>query len=412
MSKVEGEQIEAGAKERVLLVDDDPNVLAGCERNLRRHFDISTAETSYQALLILKEKGPFAVIVSDYRMPAMNGVQLLCAAREIVPETARIMLTGQADMQAAIDAINKGSFFRFLVKPCSAESLLENIQDGIHHYRLMVAERDIMEKTLKSSIKVFVDTLSMVNPTAFSRTSRVSQIAANLAKHFTIEKAWEIEYAALLSHIGCVTVPETLLAKKYKGDPLSEQEDEVLKRYPMIGRDLLAQIPRLEGVAEAIAYQNKNYDGTGSPTDERKGADIPLAARFLKVALDYDLCQAQTLSEAIAKNDGKSAEPLEAMLKHAEWYDPKILTALQKEVGVVVPKSGPVVSPTKELTIAQLQPGMVLASDIDDNDGNVVLPRGFELKRVSLVRLLNALHMGAIENKAKVFERSAAPLLK
>ena len=108
-------------KPRILLVDDDPLLLAGLKRQLRRHFRIETAPGGAEALALVQGEEPFMVVVSDYRMPGMNGNQFLAQVREISPDTIRIMLTGFADVGAAVDAINEGQIFRFLNKPCPSE---------------------------------------------------------------------------------------------------------------------------------------------------------------------------------------------------------------------------------------------------------------------------------------------------
>ena len=113
---------------RILLVDDDPNILQGYQRQLHKHVDIETAQNGIAGLKSLKEKGPFAVIISDLRMPGMDGIAFLAEAREQSPDSVRVMLTGHADLEAAINAVNKGNIFRLLTKPCPAENLLQTVQ--------------------------------------------------------------------------------------------------------------------------------------------------------------------------------------------------------------------------------------------------------------------------------------------
>jgi DNA-binding NtrC family response regulator len=113
--------------DRILLVDDDSNVLDGYRRGLSREFLIETATGGDQALPLIEKNGPYAVIVSDMRMPGMSGTQLLSAVKSAAPDTVRIMLTGQADMETAIDAINEGNIFRFLRKPCTREAMAKTL---------------------------------------------------------------------------------------------------------------------------------------------------------------------------------------------------------------------------------------------------------------------------------------------
>jgi len=126
---------------RVLFVDDDPKILAAFQRQLRKKVTIETVESGAEGLEVLRRNGPFSLVVTDYCMPSMNGIEFLGRAREIAPETVRIMLTGSADLGAAIQAVNQGNIFRFLTKPCSPENLLEAVQAGIHEYRRTHKER-------------------------------------------------------------------------------------------------------------------------------------------------------------------------------------------------------------------------------------------------------------------------------
>ena len=122
-------------KERILFVDDDSNILEAFERQLRKKYNVETALGSEEGLKALNERGRYAVIVSDLRMPGMDGNQFLANAKNIAPDSARIMLTGYADLQSAIKAINNGKIFRLLTKPCSAGSLVKALEEGIEYHK-------------------------------------------------------------------------------------------------------------------------------------------------------------------------------------------------------------------------------------------------------------------------------------
>ena len=132
---------------RVLFVDDDPKILAAFQRQLRKKVVIETVESGAEGLEVLRRDGPFSLVVTDYCMPSMNGIEFLGRAREIAPETVRIMLTGSADLGAAIQAVNQGNIFRFLTKPCSSDNLLEAVQAGIHEYRRTHKERKFNKRS-------------------------------------------------------------------------------------------------------------------------------------------------------------------------------------------------------------------------------------------------------------------------
>ena len=149
---------------RILCVDDEPNVLQALERQLRKQFEIVTAEGPMQGLESLEKSGPFAVILSDLRMPVMNGIQFLATAKERFPESVRMILSGQADFASTIEAVNEGSIFRFLTKPCESDHLAKALTAALEQYRLVQAERELLEHTLIGSIEVLSEILSLVSP--------------------------------------------------------------------------------------------------------------------------------------------------------------------------------------------------------------------------------------------------------
>jgi DNA-binding NtrC family response regulator len=155
--------------DKILFVDDEPAVLDGYKRMLRREFEVDTAVCGQQGLAEISNHGPYAVVISDMRMPEMNGAQFLSQVRQTAPDTVRMLLTGYSDMDAAMSAVNEGNIFRFLTKPCEKDLLGKAITAGLMQYRLVTAEKDLLENTLMGSIKVLTDVLSAVSPEAFGR---------------------------------------------------------------------------------------------------------------------------------------------------------------------------------------------------------------------------------------------------
>jgi CheY-like chemotaxis protein len=199
--------------EKILFVDDEVPILEGYQRLLHREFQIDVAVGGRAALTMIETNGPFAVVVSDMRMPEMDGAQLLSRIRGSHPETVRVMLTGNSDVQAAASAVNEGSIFRFLTKPCSKESLGKALTASLLQCRLINAEKDLLEKTLTGSIHVLSEILSLVNPAAFSRGMRLRRYIQHIAKALSLSNPWRFEIAAMMSQLGCVTIaPQTLAA--------------------------------------------------------------------------------------------------------------------------------------------------------------------------------------------------------
>src|SRR5579872_3708327 len=193
---------------QILCVDDEINVLQAFERQFHRRFELFTAQGPERGLEQLEKSGPFAAVVSDLRMPGMDGIEFLRRVREQWPDTVRIMLTGQADMNASIAAVNQGNIFQFLTKPCPADMLGRALETAIEQHRLITSERELLEQTLRGSIGVMSEILSLVHPVAFSRASRVRRYVLHLVKQLKLENGWQYELAAMLSQIGCVAVPQ------------------------------------------------------------------------------------------------------------------------------------------------------------------------------------------------------------
>ncbi len=372
--------------ERILCVDDEPNVLAGYRRQLRKQFDIEVARGGEEGLDALA-RGPFAVIVSDMRMPGLSGAQFLARVREAAPDSVRMLLTGFADQQAAIAAVNDGHIFRFLTKPCPPETFLKALAAGVRQYRLLQSEKELLEHTLRGSIKVLTEVLSLVNPSAFGRAARVQRLARRLAETLRLEDVWRIEVAAMLSQIGCVTVPEPVLAKVFHDTDLCPHDLDMFERHPRIGAELIGKIPRLESVAEIIAYQEKHFDGNGLPADDRKGSAIPVGARILKAALDFDCLEAREHSPKTA---------LERLKYRDGWYDPAVLDALERIAEEEASYESQV------LRVGDMRGGMILAEDAVAVNGVMLLRKGQEVRETLLQRLRNLSASGLIREPIRV----------
>jgi response regulator RpfG family c-di-GMP phosphodiesterase len=373
---------------KVLCVDDERNILEAYQRSLRKQYEIDTALGGEEALERISSHGPFAVIVSDMRMPGMDGVQFLSRAKETAPDSVRIMLTGNADMQTAIEAVNEGSIFRFLTKPCSPEVLAKALEAGIEQYQLVNAERELVEKTLRGSVQILTDVLSLVNPTAFGRGARVRRLVSQLAATMNAERSWEIEIAAMLSQVGCVTVPEDTLTKVYRGTSLTAAEWRMYQAHPQVGRDLISHIPRLENVAQIITYQEKLFDGTGFPHDEMRGEDIPLGARILKLALDFDKLEASGITKG---------ECLDEIQRRENWYDPRVVSALRTVL------ANQIQFEVRTLRTDELEPNMILAEDVLSTKGLLLIVKGQEVTTSLRMRLGNYAERGVIAGTVRVF---------
>lgn len=365
--------------EKILFVDDDPNILAAYRRSLRKAFDLETALSGYEGLKAIDQSGPFAVIVSDMRMPGMDGVQFLAKAETLAPDSVRMMLTGNADQKTATDAVNTGHIFRFISKPCSPDFFAAALDSGIRQYRLITAEKELLEKTLKGSIKVLAGVLAMASPIAFGRASRVTRLAVRMANQMQLEDAWQLEVATMLSQIGCVTLPEETLAKVYQGAPLTAGETLMFEAHPKSGSELIANIPRLELVAEIIASQNRRFDGSGQVGDFLRGEDIPFGARVLKLLLDYD---------SLTVGGADPARALDELKGRKGFYDPSLIDVLHTLI------HGQPHHISRAVKLNELTPNMILDQDLMTVSGMLIVAKGQEVTRSLCARLKNFAHLG------------------
>ncbi len=376
-----------GVLGKVLFVDDEPRILQAYQRGLRRHFEIHGATSGEQALKLLETEGPFPVVVSDMRMPGMNGIDLLVRIKERSPDTVRVMLTGNADQQTAIEAVNEGDVFRFLTKPCSVESLARTLAAAFKQYRAITAERELLEQTVRGAAEALSEVLSLVDPEAFGRTQRLKRLMRDMAVAMGLRESWEAETAAMLSQIGCVVLPGELLRKVTSGAPLTAKERERFLQHPGVGADLLARIPRLDGVAEIIRYQEKGFDGSGPPPGEVCGEAIPLGARMLKVVLDFDRHESSGLS---------GTEALRALREDGGLYDGRVLTALELMVEARLPEE------CRMVDVRRLADGMILNDEIRTARGILVVSRGQEITPSVRSRLLSFCRNGTLPERLMV----------
>jgi response regulator RpfG family c-di-GMP phosphodiesterase len=362
-------------RENILFVDDDSNLLEGYKRQLRKRFQMVTALGGREGLEIVDTRGPFAVIVSDMRMPEMDGVQFLAEIRKRHPDSVRIMLTGNADLQTAVEAVNEGNIFRFLTKPCSSDTITKALKAGLEQYRLINTERELLENTLRASVNVLTEILSLVNPTAFSQASRTKNYVKHIAKKMNLPRLWQYEVASMLSQIGCVTLPQVVLNKIYGRRELTYIEKKMYSSHPKVGCKLLANIPRLEQIAQMIEGQQipfKEYPEADNPTEEELA--VTVGAQMLRIAIDFDRLVARAVSPKGA---------LSALRKRKGEYNTKLLDTLDDFEGNTVNVE------IKEVEVRELEIGMVTNGHIKSKKGTLLVPMGHEITYTVLERLRN-----------------------
>lgn len=375
---------------RILLVDDDQNILDSFRRQLRKNFQIETAISGLEGLKLIASDQFYSVVVSDYHMPGLDGISFLKAVKLKSPNTIRIILTGRADLEIAMNAVNEGHIFRFLTKPCPAETLINAIEAGFEYQNLVVAEQELLEKTLSGSVKVMAEILSIVNPTTFSRSIRIKNYVNHIVEKLSIPFSWQFEIASLLCFIGAVTIPPQTLDKMTSGGELSEAEQDMITKHPQVGRDLLAQIPRLEKVAEIIAAQRQALPGMLTSGTYSEDEMVNLGGCLLMVAIEFD--RRVMLGE-------KKEQVLRELYRQPDQYFPLAVRALQ----------GFNLAPFKEIEknvmVRDLQTNMTLGEDVRTVAGALIAVKGQDVTSTMLQRLRAFCRSVGIQEPIKVIER-------
>jgi response regulator RpfG family c-di-GMP phosphodiesterase len=387
----------------ILVVDDDERNLGVVGNMLmEKGYGISLVSNGQEALESIKNLTPNLILL-DVMLPDLDGFQIckLLKEDEKTKDIPIIFLTAKTDTTDIVKSFQVGGI-DYVPKPFRKEELLARVNTHIKlkqvekslkealiiKDKLLLSERSLLDDTLKGSIRVLIEILSMISPVLFNHSNRLRGIVRKLTARLGIEKEWEVEIAILLSHIGCITLPPSIFAKKSRGENLSDAEHAMFLSHPAIGKKLLSNIPRLEKISESIYYQLKSYDGSGFPNDNLKEKEIPIIARILKVVNDF---------EALLISGKTYSQSLDLLRIDRLSYDPDILDALESVVFNV--KEGYVV---KSIGFNDLIIGMTLADDIADIRGVVLVSKGKEITETLKILLHNYSTSGALVEPIKV----------
>ena len=402
------------ARPRLLLVDDEQNVLAALRRALRpRGFDVHTAESGEAGVQAL-DASEFDAVISDMRMPGMSGAQFLAHARERQPHAVRILLTGQADLESAMAAVNGGEIFRFFCKPWTDQLLVQALQDGIAREQLRrerdallalthrqndqlqqandelenrVAERTSELRTANERIKNdFMNTVRLCSSMVERRGSIGAAASRGIARlvrlvatqlGMTDTDRQDTTFAALLEDIGKTALPDRLLTVPFGA--LSPGDRAEFLRHPLHGESYLMALPSLQNAARILRALYERYDGRGTP-DGLCGDAIPLGARILRAASDVERLRAGALERQRPDVEGA-----------CEWlrkgsgsrFDPRVVEVLTS----VILASARERRARNSVPVSELVPGMVIAVDIV-SPGGVLLAAQDDVLDAALIAFL------------------------
>ena len=301
---------------RVLFVDDEINILHAVKRLfMEDDLSVLTAESGQAALEIMNH-GPVAVIVSDNRMPRMSGIEFLERSRQFAPDSIRIMMTGHADLQAAIHAINRSGVSHFITKPWDDRELKETVAGAVERFNMAEAMKSADEATLLS----LAQTIELKDPYTRGHCDRVAHYALRTAERLGLSEVdtRHIRHGCWLHDCGKIGVPEAILG--FNG-PLSPEQMDIVKNHPRWGAEVarLARLP--EAVVAIILHHHERFDGAGYPVG-LKGKDIPYLARLVAIADFYDaLASDRPYRKAMPRE-----QAIELLRRSREsYFDPEIL---------------------------------------------------------------------------------------
>ena len=417
---------EAASPPCILLVDDEPSILSSLRRLFRpQGYRIQTAESGAEGLEIL-EREHIDLIISDMRMPEMDGATFLKQARSRWPKTIRILLTGYADITSTVAAINQGEIYRYIAKPWDDSEIITIVREALERQLLesenlrltaltqtqndelkslnasleqKVAERTAelsqalsfveqthgeLKKSFLTSVQVFAGLIELRSGPAGSQTAghgrRVADGARQVAQRMglTDNDVQNIMLAGLLHDIGKLGLPDDLLTKPY--NTLSgEQRAQVIK-HPVIGQNILMGIDKFKEAAQLVRHHHECYDGSGYP-DRLAGIAIPQGSRILCVDNDYDALQIGTR----VQRPLKPAEALAFLIENrGKRYDPAVVDAFAQFIAETrKPESSE--SPLRTM---HLKPGMHLSRDLMHRDGYMLLAKGSTLNSEIISQLV------------------------
>jgi putative two-component system response regulator len=337
-----GNSSTAASKPRVLFVDDEPAMLDSLQRSVRREFAADVAIDADHGLNFLRSGGPYCIVVSDMRMPGMDGVEFLATVRTISPDSVRVMLTGCDEMGVAARAVNDGHIFKFLSKPVPTEVLLACLRSCLAHYREKREQKQAMASTIHALEQLDIGTLTAFaraidanSPWTAGHSERVTALALRIAHTMGLAaKDLQIVHRGSLVHdIGKIGTPPAILDKPGK---LESREIEIMRNHVTIGMRILEPIDCFRDLLCVVAQHHERFDGSGYPAG-LAGEQISLHARIVAVADAYDaLTSDRPYRKGVPQE--KAVEILKA--KSGAQFDPKVVEALIKVAEKLRSRSG------------------------------------------------------------------------
>ncbi len=419
---------------RILFIDDEENILNSLRRLLHKeNYEIRTT-TSYEEALDLVKKESFSVVVSDQKMPGMQGTELLEKIRDIVPDCIRIILTGYADIQSAIEAINRGAVYRFISKPWNDDELKLALRQAVIQYLMIQENHELseliqkqnmklkelnqtlekkveertravlllnqrLENSLLKSVRMLSELTEMHSSMMGHHAKRVAVLSRETAKrmNFTPRDIFAVEMAATLHDIGKIGISETILMKQK--EKMTSAEKEIYRSHPVKGDALASLMTDDERIPLMVRHHHEYWDGSGFP-DKLAGKNIPIGAMIICVADYFDLLMN-------SKNAFQQSTPENTLnvisTKRGIWFDPAVVDVFIKMVQEVRNKNES--DSELEVLFKDLMPGMTISRDLVTSRGILLLSKNTEINTVNLQKIKQYQEMDPILNGIFIFRK-------
>lgn len=411
----------------VLLVDDEESILSSLKRLLRKEgYDILSAGSARDGLKVF-DGMEVDLVVSDHRMPEMTGVEFLSKVKDVSPGTMRILLTGYADMNAVVDAINHGQVYRFVNKPWNDDELKILLRQAIETGRLQKEvralnaltqqqnedlkalnqdlERKVFERTAQldqrnkdlsrlyqeletnfvEMVRTFTGLLDLSNPFQGGHAKRTAAMAVSLARKAGLSdgEITEVELGALLHDLGTIGIPDRILSKPE--EDLSAEETQIMAKHPEMGRQIVERMPRLAPAGQVIAHHHERFDGKGYPNGLRADA-IPLPARIVALCDHYDTL----LNHRSYRGQHNPRLALDAVIREkGKRFDPDTVNLFEVLLTGAPGDGRPDQNEEVPVGFHDLVEGMVLARDLKTSKGLLLLAKGDEVRHLNLEKIRN-----------------------
>jgi len=418
----------AAVTRRILIIDDEPLMLGVLRETLAREgYHIVVASGGAEALDLLQKEPPFALVLTDQRMPQVTGLELLARVKEIQPDATRVLMTGVLEMSTVLEAINRGEIFRFVVKPWLREELLVAIKNGVHRHELITHNAELhratvamnsklaelnasleervareaeqnrhldalnhaLERNLHRSVELCLKILQTFYPGLAAEARRTLEVCKAIADGLKMppDQRQIFELSALLHDIGLVGIPRRIIQIAQSAPhSLNDAERALVEQHPILGQELSGFIHHLAEVGLVIRAHHERVDGLGYP-DHLRGKDIPWLARLLAVAASF------------AESRASEAETLAAIERGSgTLFDPEAVTILARyrPQALAQRKERPVL-------LSEIEPGMVLAKGIYAANGLLLMSGGQVLNEASIGKLRNHNRISPIKRSLLVY---------